>query len=53
MTSFSPRNPAAYTLVDFPADWHEGGDTLTFVDGHVETWRWRDARIMPVLVQGQ
>ena len=53
MTGFSPRNPAAYILVDFPADWHEGGDTFSFADGHVEAWTWRDARTLPVHQQGQ
>jgi prepilin-type processing-associated H-X9-DG protein len=53
MTGFSPRNPAAYILVDFPADWHEGGDTFSFADGHVEAWTWRDARTLPVHKQGQ
>ena len=53
MTGFSPRNPTNYVIVDFPADWHEGGDTFSFADGHVEAWTWRDARTMPVHKPGQ
>jgi hypothetical protein len=43
MSGFSPGNPNQYMIVDYPADWHEGGDTLSFADGHAETWLWRDA----------
>jgi hypothetical protein len=48
MTGFSPQNPIAYNIVDYPADWHNRGDNLSFADGHTETWRWRDSRTMPV-----
>jgi hypothetical protein len=47
MTGFSPQNPTAYTIVDYPADWHNRGDNLSFADGHTETWRWKDSRTMP------
>lgn len=53
MSSYDPRSPASYTIVDFPADWHNRADNLSFVDGHTETWRWQDARTMPRHSGGQ
>lgn len=47
MTGYSPYQPGAYVLVDFPADWHNHAANLSFADGHGETWRWRDRRTMP------
>src|SRR6185437_2391108 len=47
MSGFDPLTPSRYTLVDVPADWHNRGATVSFVDGHTETWRWRDPRTMP------
>jgi prepilin-type processing-associated H-X9-DG protein len=47
MGGSEPRDPNAYTLVDYPAMWHERGANLSFADGHAETWRWRDPRTMP------
>jgi prepilin-type processing-associated H-X9-DG protein len=47
MSGSEPPNPNAYTIVDFPAMWHERGANLSFADGHAETWRWRDPRTMP------
>jgi len=40
------------TIVDYPADWHNRGANLSFVDGHTETWRWQDRRTMPQHRQG-
>lgn len=34
---------------DFPAIWHSSGCNLSFADGHVEHWRWRDARTLSVV----
>jgi prepilin-type processing-associated H-X9-DG protein len=53
MAGAEPRNPSAYTLLDYPAMWHEGGANLSFSDGHTETWRWRDPRTMPPARPGQ
>jgi prepilin-type processing-associated H-X9-DG protein len=47
MTGVSPSSPSFYTIVDYPADWHDRGANLSFVDGHTETWRWRDPRTIP------
>jgi prepilin-type N-terminal cleavage/methylation domain-containing protein/prepilin-type processing-associated H-X9-DG protein len=30
------------TWISFPATRHNNGCTLTFADGHAETWRWRE-----------
>ena len=47
MGGFDPLRPSMYTIVDYPADWHNRGVNLSFVDGHTETWRWHDPRTMP------
>jgi prepilin-type processing-associated H-X9-DG protein len=52
MSSYDPQNPNLDILVDLPADYHEGGATLSFVDGHVETWHWRDPRTTPPHLRG-
>lgn len=52
MNSFDPDRPTQRVMVDFPTDRHEGGATMSFVDGHVETWRWLDARTRPPLRVG-
>ena len=44
---------SALWIVDLPADWHDGGATLAFADGHAEYWRWQDARTRPTHVAGQ
>ena len=48
MSGFDPVDPTLYRIVDFPADWHNRGANLSFVDGHTETWRWHDPRTMPL-----
>ena len=53
MGGFDPINPAAYTIVDYPANWHNRGANLSFVDGHTETWRWQDPRTIPAHKPGQ
>jgi len=52
MDGFDPRNPKAYQIVDYPADWHNQAANLSFVDGHGETWRWRDPRTTPPHTRG-
>lgn len=32
--------------IDLPASYHNGGMNLSFADGHVETWFWRDERTL-------
>jgi prepilin-type processing-associated H-X9-DG protein len=48
MNGYDPRNPEAYIIVDYPADWHNRAGNLSFADGHAETRRWADARTMPM-----
>jgi len=39
-------------IVDYPASYHGNACGFSFVDGHSEIKRWRDARIMPPLAEG-
>jgi prepilin-type processing-associated H-X9-DG protein len=48
MDGFDPVDPTRYTMVDYPASWHERGSNFSFADGHVETWHWQDERTMPL-----
>lgn len=47
LDSSNNLTPANFTMVDYPADWHEQGAVLSFADGHVEHWKWRDRRTLP------
>lgn len=47
MSGYQPRDPSRYQLVDFPADWHTRSAHLSFADGHLERWHWRDDRTTP------
>ncbi len=53
MEGYDPLQPSRTGLVDFPAMRHDGGATMSFADGHVESWRWLDARTRPGLRPGQ
>jgi prepilin-type processing-associated H-X9-DG protein len=44
-----PANPAQWGIVDYPANYHNGGADLAFADGHSETHLWKDRRTMPPL----
>jgi prepilin-type N-terminal cleavage/methylation domain-containing protein len=48
-----PDKPAQWVIVDFPASYHNRAGGLSFVDGHSEIKKWRDARTMPPLKTGQ
>ncbi len=50
MTGFSPPNPSAYKLQDFPGYSHNGGCGFSFGDNHVELKRWSDPRTMATVV---
>ncbi|MCC6820745.1 MAG: type II secretion system protein [Verrucomicrobia subdivision 3 bacterium] len=39
---------APWEWISFPATRHNNGCTLTFADGHAETWRWREPRTMEI-----
>jgi prepilin-type processing-associated H-X9-DG protein len=42
-----------WQIIDFPASYHGNAAGYSFADGHSEIHRFRDARTMPVLRQGQ
>lgn len=44
MAGHDPDVPGSLVLVDIPSDRHGGAAPLSFVDGHVEDWRWEDER---------
>jgi prepilin-type N-terminal cleavage/methylation domain-containing protein len=50
MAGYSPYNPGAYYIGDFPGSYHGDGGALSFADGHSEIHKWRDSRTKPPLV---
>jgi len=44
-----PDNPNSWTMIDFPASYHGGAGGVSFIDGHAEIHKWRDARTTPPL----
>ena len=53
MEGYDPNKPAAYTIVDFPASYHNGACGFAFIDGHSEIRKWIDPRTRPILKFGQ
>ena len=53
MDGYDPIKPAAYTIVDFPASYHNRACGFAFTDGHSEIRKWVDGRTTPVLRFGQ
>ena len=49
MDGYDPNKPAAYTIVDFPASYHNGACGFAFADGHSEIRKWIDSRTRPLL----
>lgn len=43
--SFGMYAPGRWEWCNFPTSLHNAGGTLSFADGHVEYWRWRDATV--------
>jgi prepilin-type processing-associated H-X9-DG protein len=41
-------NSDLWTWVSFPATRHNNAGVLSFADGHVEVWRWREATTMQI-----
>jgi prepilin-type processing-associated H-X9-DG protein len=41
-----------FTMVDFPASYHNRSANFTFADGHAESHRWTDPRTTPRLRAG-
>ena len=42
-----PSQPQFWVMIDFPAGYHGGAGGFAFVDGHVESHKWKDARTTP------
>jgi len=38
----------AWSWISFPATRHNNGCTLSFADGHAESWRWREQRTIEI-----
>ncbi len=47
MDGYDPIKPASYTIVDFPASYHNGACGFSFIDGHSEIRKWIDHRTKP------
>jgi prepilin-type processing-associated H-X9-DG protein len=52
MDGYEPNRPAAYTIVDFPASYHNGACGFAFIDGHSEIRKWVDPRTKPKMAFG-
>jgi len=52
MGGFDPQKPASYTMVDYPASYHNRACGFSFADGHSEIKKWTDPRTSPTLRQG-
>ena len=44
-------NSSLWTWISFPATRHNNAGTLSFADGHVETWRWREGNTAAIAQQ--
>lgn len=42
---------ALWTWITFPATRHSNGTSLSFADGHVESWHWREPRTAEISAQ--
>ena len=42
--SFSVSQPGVWNWDHFPGARHQGGANLSFADGHVKYWRWKEAK---------
>ncbi|MBM3831671.1 MAG: type II secretion system protein [Verrucomicrobia bacterium] len=47
-----PSTPSFWEILDYPASYHNRAGGFSFVDGHSEIKRWRDARTMPKIQKG-
>jgi len=41
-----PKSRGSNRWVDYVANYHDGGDNLSFADGHSEHWKWEDPRTL-------
>lgn len=47
-----PDQPSKWTIVDYPASYHNRAAGISFADGHSEIRKWVDGRTIPVLKKG-
>jgi prepilin-type processing-associated H-X9-DG protein len=47
MAGYDPRQPGSWTIIDYPAMYHDRSSNFSFADGHVEAKRWTDRRTTP------
>ena len=52
MGPYDPIKPASYTIVDYPASYHNRAGGFSFADGHSEIKKWQDGRTTPNLKFG-
>ena len=52
MGGYDPLNANSYTIVDFPASYHNRAAGFSFADGHSEIHKFLDARTTPNLKRG-
>jgi len=52
MGSYDPIKPGAYTIVDFPASYHNRAGGFSFTDGHSEIKKWQNGKTTPNLKFG-
>lgn len=53
MAGYDPVQPSQYTIVDYPASYHNRAGGFSFADGHSEIKKWLDGRTTPNLKSGQ
>ena len=53
MGGYDPTTPNAYTIVDYPASYHNRAGGFSFADGHSEIKKWQDGRTTPSLQFGK
>jgi prepilin-type processing-associated H-X9-DG protein len=51
--AFFTNPDTAWSLIDYPAAYHDQGAGFAFADGHSQIHRWLDRRTAPILIPGQ
>ncbi len=52
MNGYDPIKPNLYSIVDYPASYHNRAAGFSFADGHSEIKKWLDARTTPPIKSG-
>ena len=50
---FAVDPSSSFSIIDYPADYHSGGASISFADGHMEYHKWVEGTTKPPLVAGQ